>query len=93
MGTKRSCCARIKVKGVPVVTVVNKIDLHPDDGELVAWAREQELPVASVSAVTRDGLELLKQAMIKHAPAHWAEPDHSRRSDPPRRHGGDVHPD
>ena len=66
--------ARIRGKGVPVVTVVNKIDLHPDDGEMVAWARGLELPVASVSAVTREGLELLKQMMIKHAPAHWAEP-------------------
>ncbi len=73
-GYEAELLSRIKAKGVPVITVVNKIDLHPDDGDLVNWARTQELPVASVSAVTRDGLALLKQAMIKHAPAHWAEP-------------------
>jgi [FeFe] hydrogenase H-cluster maturation GTPase HydF len=65
---------RIKAKGVPLVTVVNKIDLHPDDGEMVAWGRDRELPVASVSAVTREGLEVLKRAMIKHAPEGWSEP-------------------
>ena len=65
---------RITSRGVPLVAVVNKIDLHPDDGEMVAWARARDLPVASVSAATREGIELLKQVMIKHAPAGWAEP-------------------
>jgi [FeFe] hydrogenase H-cluster maturation GTPase HydF len=65
---------RIRAKGTPLVAVVNKIDIHPDDGEMVAWARQRNLPVASVSAVTGEGVEVLKRAMIKHAPAGWAEP-------------------
>jgi len=65
---------RIKQRGVPLVAVVNKVDIHPDDGDMVAWARERELPVASVSAVTREGVELLKQVLIKNAPAGWSEP-------------------
>jgi [FeFe] hydrogenase H-cluster maturation GTPase HydF len=73
-GYEQELFERIRSKGVPTIAVVNKIDLHPDDGEMVAWARERELPVASVSAVTQEGLPLLKQAMIKHAPEHWAEP-------------------
>lgn len=73
-GYEEDLRTRIAARGVPLVAVVNKIDLHPDDGQMVAWARERELPVASVSAVTGEGLELLKQVMIKHAPAGWAEP-------------------
>lgn len=66
--------ARIKKRGVPLVAVVNKIDVHPDDGEMVAWARARELPVASVSALTGEGLGQLRQTMIRNAPAGWQEP-------------------
>jgi [FeFe] hydrogenase H-cluster maturation GTPase HydF len=73
-GYEDGLVARIKPRGVPLVAVVNKIDIHPDDGDMVAWARGRGLPVASVSAVTREGVELLKQTMIKNAPPAWAEP-------------------
>lgn len=65
---------RIRGRGVKLIAVVNKIDLHADDGEMVAWARARELPVASVSALTKEGLGLLKQRLIDHAPAGWAQP-------------------
>jgi [FeFe] hydrogenase H-cluster maturation GTPase HydF len=73
-GYEADLATRIKGRGVPLIAVVNKIDIHPDDGELVAWARERGMAVASVSAVTREGIELLKQTMIKNAPPAWAEP-------------------
>jgi len=73
-GYEADLASRIAARGVPLVAVVNKIDLHPDDGEMVAWARERNLPVASVSALTLEGLGQLKQTMIKHAPPAWAEP-------------------
>jgi len=73
-GYEEGLLGRIKPRGVPLIAVVNKIDLHPDDGEMVAWARSRDLPVASVSAITHEGIELLKQVMIKHAPPGWAEP-------------------
>ncbi|MFB3880599.1 MAG: [FeFe] hydrogenase H-cluster maturation GTPase HydF [Armatimonadota bacterium] len=73
-GYEEELASRIRQRGVPLIAVVNKIDIHPDDGELVAWTRERELPVASVSALTQEGIGLLKQRMIEHAPAGWAQP-------------------
>ncbi|MBN1460674.1 MAG: [FeFe] hydrogenase H-cluster maturation GTPase HydF, partial [Armatimonadetes bacterium] len=73
-GYEQDLARRIQGQGTSLVAVVNKIDLHPDDGELVAWARAHELPVASVSAVTGEGIGLLKQRMIEHAPSGWAQP-------------------
>ncbi len=73
-GYEQDLYERIRERGVSVIAVVNKIDLHPDDGELVAWARERNLPVASVSAITQEGLGLLKQRMIENAPSGWAQP-------------------
>jgi len=73
-GYEDDLVTRIKGKGLSLVAVVNKIDLHPDDGEMVSWARARELPVASVSALTNEGIGLLKQRMIEHAPGGWAKP-------------------
>jgi [FeFe] hydrogenase H-cluster maturation GTPase HydF len=73
-GYEEDLVRRIRERGVNLIAVVNKIDLHPDDGEMVEWARSREIPVASVSALTLEGLGLLKQRMIDHAPAGWAQP-------------------
>jgi [FeFe] hydrogenase H-cluster maturation GTPase HydF len=73
-GYEDDLAKRIRERGVSLIAVINKIDIHPDDGEMVAWARERELPMASVSALTQEGIGLLKQRMIEHAPAGWAQP-------------------
>jgi len=73
-GYEQDLLNRVRDRGVSVVAVVNKIDLHPDDGEMVAWARARALPVASVSAITQEGIGLLKQRMIENAPSGWAQP-------------------
>jgi len=73
-GYEDDLVSRIRGRGVSLVAVINKIDIHPDDGAMVAWARERELPVASVSALTQEGMGLLKQRMIEHAPVEWAQP-------------------
>ena len=73
-GQEDDIVARVRARKLPLIVVVNKIDIHPDDGESVAWARARGLPVASVSAITRDGIELLKQTMIANAPSAWSEP-------------------
>jgi [FeFe] hydrogenase H-cluster maturation GTPase HydF len=41
---------------------------------MVAWSSSRELPVASVSALTQEGIGLLKQRMIEQAPGGWAQP-------------------
>ncbi len=91
MATRRTWRSASEREGVPLVAVVNKIDIHPDDGEMVAWAREGNLPVASVSAVTREGIEQLKQTMIRARAAILGGAEHSGRPDPAWRYGGDVH--
>lgn len=58
---------------VPVVTVINKIDLYP---EVVRNGLGVELasPKVFVSALTRQGIEELKQVIIQHAPKDWTMP-------------------
>ena len=55
---------------VPVIAVVNKIDLYPqaraDDP-----AKGLRLPTIAVSALTKEGIDALKLAMIKAAPKDW----------------------
>ncbi len=65
--------ARAQAHGVPVIGVVNKIDLHP---EVAAFAWSAALPVAwtAVSARTGQGIAQLKQAIIRHAPRDWTLP-------------------
>jgi [FeFe] hydrogenase H-cluster maturation GTPase HydF len=59
--------------GVPIVGVVNKIDLHPHvDGQ--GMGKELGLPIVSVSALTGQGVEDLKMAMVRSAPKNWTPP-------------------
>jgi [FeFe] hydrogenase H-cluster maturation GTPase HydF len=55
---------------VPVIGVLNKKDLYPstDTDEL---SRILKAPVVAVSALTKEGIDALKVAMIKAAPKDW----------------------
>ncbi|MCL2766838.1 MAG: [FeFe] hydrogenase H-cluster maturation GTPase HydF [Peptococcaceae bacterium] len=60
-----------KGKGLPIVGVVNKIDLFPD------FSREgfyfsPDIPVIPVSSLMGQGIEELKEAIIKYAPKEWS---------------------
>lgn len=60
-------------QGVPVVGVLNKVDLEP----MVTPAELEEMlgiRVVPVSTVTRQGIEVLKKEMIKSAPKEWTAP-------------------
>ncbi|MDI6725405.1 MAG: [FeFe] hydrogenase H-cluster maturation GTPase HydF [Smithellaceae bacterium] len=58
---------------VPVVVVQNKLDLYPDaSGEKMAASLN--LPVIQVSALTGQGINELKLALIKAAPKDWVAP-------------------
>lgn len=59
--------------GVPVVGVLNKIDINPD-AETAGLESKLGIKVAPVSAITRQGLENLKLEMIKSAPKEWTAP-------------------
>ena len=61
---------RAKQNNVPVVGVLNKVDLYPQASHDEIGTR-LNLPVIPVSAVTRQGIDELKLAMIKLAPKDW----------------------
>jgi [FeFe] hydrogenase H-cluster maturation GTPase HydF len=58
---------------VPVVGVVNKIDLHPQ-GMREQTTSEKDLPLVRVSALTGAGIDALKVAVIESAPKGWTAP-------------------
>lgn len=61
---------RAKQNNVPVIAVLNKVDLYPQESPEEIGTR-LNLPVIPVSAVTRQGIDELKLAMIKLAPKDW----------------------
>jgi [FeFe] hydrogenase H-cluster maturation GTPase HydF len=60
-------------QGVPVIGVLNKIDIKPDI-ELTIVEKKLGIKVVPVSALTRQGLDILKKEMIKSAPKEWTAP-------------------
>ncbi|MFZ5631896.1 MAG: [FeFe] hydrogenase H-cluster maturation GTPase HydF [Bacillota bacterium] len=56
----------------PVLGVINKIDLLPDPGDV--GIPLPGIPWVKVSARTGEGIDELKQAMIKLAPKEWTAP-------------------
>lgn len=65
--------SRAEENGVPVIVVVNKMDLHQGHDTSTALPRAG-MPVVEVSALTRQGIDELKMAMIKAAPKDWMTP-------------------
>jgi [FeFe] hydrogenase H-cluster maturation GTPase HydF len=64
---------KAKQNKVPVVAVLNKIDLYPNT-PLPDFGRKLNIPVIPVSALTGQGINDLKLAMIKSAPKDWVTP-------------------
>jgi [FeFe] hydrogenase H-cluster maturation GTPase HydF len=64
---------KAKEKGVPIIGALNKVDLTPDacPGEL---AKQLGINIVAVSAVTRQGINTLKQQLITRAPKDWIIP-------------------
>jgi [FeFe] hydrogenase H-cluster maturation GTPase HydF len=64
---------KAKQNKVPVVAVLNKVDLDPN-APLPDFGRKLNIPVIPVSALTGQGINDLKLAMIKSAPKDWVTP-------------------
>ncbi len=60
-------------QGVPVVGVLNKVDLNPEV-KLTELESKLGIRVVPVSAVTRQGMDNLKKEMIRSAPKDWTAP-------------------
>lgn len=65
--------ARAGENKVPVIIVVNKMDQHPGYAPDETLSRAGR-PVIMVSALTRQGIDDLKMAMIKEAPKDFMNP-------------------
>ncbi|MGB9920826.1 MAG: [FeFe] hydrogenase H-cluster maturation GTPase HydF [Moorellales bacterium] len=70
---EREVARRAAETGVPVIGVVNKIDLYPEAAAR-PWKQELDLPWVAVSALRREGIDRLKMALVRHAPQDWALP-------------------
>ncbi|MEW5953856.1 MAG: [FeFe] hydrogenase H-cluster maturation GTPase HydF [Bacillota bacterium] len=66
---ERQLIESARQKNLPLLIVLNKTDLPPDPG--ADPEPLPDLPRVSVSALTGQGLNELKQAMIKLAPKDW----------------------
>lgn len=60
-------------QGVPVVGVLNKVDLNPE-ADPAEFEQSLGIKVLPVSAVTRQGIDSLKHAIIRSAPKDWSAP-------------------
>lgn len=60
--------SRIKEKKTPLIGVVNKIDIKDVGNEVLeAWNKEHNIPFVKVSAATKEGIDELKETIIKEA--------------------------
>jgi [FeFe] hydrogenase H-cluster maturation GTPase HydF len=66
---------KAKKDKVPVIAVVNKVDLHDNiDADVQVIEKEMGVPVVAVSALMGAGIEDLKMLMVKSAPKNWTPP-------------------
>ncbi len=68
--------AKARQSGVPVVGVLNKMDIydHVQPADVDAMAAKLDTPVIAVSALTAQGIDRLKMAIIERAPKDWTHP-------------------
>lgn len=64
---------KAKERGVPVIIAINKVDIEQKHNINEA-TRGFNLPILEVIALTGQGIEQLKLAMIKWAPKDWSSP-------------------
>jgi len=64
---------RARKNKVPVIGVLNKIDLYPE-ASAEEMSTQLNVPVIPVSALNHHGIYELKMAMIKSAPKDWMSP-------------------
>ncbi|OAT85525.1 [FeFe] hydrogenase H-cluster maturation GTPase HydF [Desulfotomaculum copahuensis] len=70
---ERELITRAGENNVPVLGVINKTDLHPEAAR-DSRAAALGIPLTAVSARTGEGIEQLKQELIRHAPRDWTAP-------------------
>lgn len=67
--------AELKAKQIPIVGVINKMDIAtPDDERKSKFAQQLGISFLEVSSLTREGIEELKHTIIRVAPDTWEGP-------------------
>ena len=67
---------KARQSGVPVVGVLNKMDIYErvQPADVDAITAKLDIPVIAVSALTAQGIDRLKMAIIERAPKDWTHP-------------------
>ena len=65
---------KIKDRDIPLLICASKIDEYPDFVHIKSWATTHSVLFVPVSAITRDGIEALKAALVQISPAGLSEP-------------------
>ena len=66
--------AELEQRGVPVIVVLNKIDIATPANELVARLTARGLPVVPMAATERQGVDDLRRALLATAPDSFFDP-------------------
>jgi len=62
----------MRQREIPVIGVINKIDLYPDaENKKKEWEQELGITIILASAMTRMGIDDLKQAIIQNTAHDW----------------------
>ncbi|MBU2703137.1 [FeFe] hydrogenase H-cluster maturation GTPase HydF [Sporomusaceae bacterium BoRhaA] len=69
---EKSLLQTFRSKKIPAIVVANKSDLHNlTEKERQAWEQDLGGTFVTVSAINKQGIEQLKQVIIKEAPTDW----------------------
>jgi [FeFe] hydrogenase H-cluster maturation GTPase HydF len=67
---ERNIAGKAGEHGIPVIGVLNKVDLYPET-EPASWSEKLAVPWVAVSALKKQGIDRLKRVMIRYAPQDW----------------------
>jgi [FeFe] hydrogenase H-cluster maturation GTPase HydF len=61
---------QLKAKNIPCLGIINKLDLSTDENQAVLeqYEKTTEIPMVLTSATTGQGIDTIKQTLIKHVP-------------------------
>jgi len=69
---EESLVEELKKRKIPIILVLNKTDISPISVEKLKGLKEKlKVPILKVSTVNLQGIESLKEELIKSVPDHW----------------------
>lgn len=69
---EESLVEELKKRKIPTILVLNKTDISPiSDGKVKGLKAKLKMPILKISTVNHQGIESLKEELIKSVPDHW----------------------